>query len=408
MININKLDLTAKEQNILSILDCIIDMGDTSTVDIAKQTGLSMSTISRVINILKTKSLIVNHGKEVTELGRRPEILCFNKDYGQTIYMNISKNAITGYIANMEGRILDKNEYFFEEEITLDLFLKALGQVYNDLISSRKSNRDSILALGISVPGVVDPQTNKIHRIPNIYSFNEINLVQHIHSILKIPTIISNNARLSAMGQKFECYNAVDNLVCIDFSYYGIGAGVVVNGKVLHGFNNAAGEIGEMFFDRQNFNSENDSNIGCMEAYSGLKAMFDRLENLMNCGKATTLKGLMEQRNVKKLNLDIVEESIRQQDYDVQEIFDDIAKVWAMGIINIYALLDPQLIILGGIVTDKNVLTLNKIKHFVGKAINYEPNIQLNNIGDKAQIAGGTYALKQYVFNNIIAYKAIE
>lgn len=408
MININKLELTAKEQNILNILDCIIDMGDTSTVDIAKQTGLSMSTISRVINILKTKGLIVNHGKEVTELGRRPEILCFNKDYGQIIYMNISKNVIIGYLANMGGKILDKNVYLFEEEITLDLFLKALGKVYNDLIKSRKSNRDSILALGISVPGVVDPQTSTIHRIPNIYSFNEINLVQHIHSILEIPTIISNNARLSAIGQKFECYNTVDNLVCIDFSYYGIGAGVVINGKVVHGFNNAAGEIGEMFFDRQNFNNTNDSNIGCMEAYSGLKAMFDRLENLMSCGKAIILKELMEKLNVKELNLDIVEESIRQQDYDVQELFDDIAKVWAMGIINIFALLDPQLIILGGILNDRNILTLNKIKHFVGKALNREPNIQLNSIGDKAQIAGGTFALKQFVFNNIIAHKAIK
>lgn len=407
MININKLDLSAKEQNILSILDCIIDLGETSTVDIAKQTGLSMSTISRVINILKSKNLIVNHGKEVTELGRRPEILCFNKDYGQIIYMNISKNEITGYLADMDGKMLDKNEYLFKEEITIELFLKALGEVYDNLIKSRKSKKDSILGLGISVPGVVDPDTNTIHRIPNIYSFNEINLVEHIHSILEIPTIISNNARLSAIGQKIECYNHVDNLVCIDFSYYGIGAGVVVNGKVLHGFNNAAGEIGEMYFDRHNFSIDNDSNMGCMEAYSGLKAMFDRLYKIMDRGKAAILKEMMQNQGTKELNLEIVEEAIRQQDYDVQEVFDDIVKVWSMGIINVYALLDPEMVVLGGIVNSNNTLTLSKVTHFVGKALNCKPNIRLNSIGDRAQISGGTFALKQYVFNKIIANKAI-
>ena len=98
MIDINKLSLSAKEQNILKILNTIINNVEVSSIDIGKDTNLSVSTISRVLNLLKNKGIIINVGKEQTDIGRHPEILRLNSDFGHIVFIDIYHEKIISYL----------------------------------------------------------------------------------------------------------------------------------------------------------------------------------------------------------------------------------------------------------------------------------------------------------------------
>jgi len=408
MIDINKLKLSAKEQNILSILNTIINGGEVSSIDIGKETGLSVSTISRVINLLKNKDIIINIGKEQTDIGRHPEILRLNSDYGHIVFIDIYYAKIISYLTNLDGKILDTEEYFFEQGLNLDLFKEGLTDVYNKLLKNTEHSNINILAVGMSVPGVVNETNNTISRIPNIYSFNEINLSDYIENIISAPVVLCNESSLSAMGLAYEIYPERNILVYIAITEpTGIGAGIVINGKPHKGATNAAGEIGSMFVDIDNFDVEYD-NVGSMESNAGVGKLIAELDDAISKGKATRLKALMDEQGAKKANIDLIEQAIQMLDYDVQEIYDRYIKIWAMSIINVIMIIDPDVIVLGGRVSPNNQLTLEKIRYFIKKGTYSEPDIRVSEIGSRATLIGGLNMTRGYIFNNILANIAIN
>lgn len=405
MITIDLLSLSTREQNIARILNCFIGQEGVSSSDISRDTGLSGSTISRVLNHLKEKQIIVNVGKEQTDLGRRPEVMRFNRDFGYMVFLDFYRDRIISYLADLDDNVINKEELTFEEEITLDVFQQGIKTIFGRLIQNQFA---PILAAGISIPGVVNEDDNTISRIPNIYSFNEINLNDFMNEILHVPAIICNESSLMAVGHHIALYPHLNNMVYVSVTEpLGIGGGIILEGKLYKGANYAAGEIGSMFIDIRNFENCYE-NAGCMETIAGLSSLYDELTKTMEQGKATKLKALLQASNRKKLNLDLIEKAIVEADEDTRAIYETYIKTWALGILNIIALFDPELIIVGGKIKPSNVFTIEKIKQYVKKCTFNEPTIQPSELGEKAALVGGLYIVKDYVMNHNILQAAIK
>lgn len=412
MININKIELTEKEKNILLVLNAILSKGETSSNHIAKDTNLSLSTISRVLGTLRKKKVIVNRGKEVTGLGRRPELISFNKHYGHMIHFNIKAGSIAGYLLDLESNIISEHKKEFSQQATLAELVDIIKGVYDHLEESSIYGREKrkILAAGFSVPGLIDEKVRLVKRIPDLHPFNDLKAFDYLEQVLEVPVIINNMARLSAIGERNENYPYCENLVLFDVTnYLSIGSGIIINGKPFKGSNNAAGEIGDMFFERANFsNGYSKNTAGCLETYSSITVLYSKIYKALRDGKAPILKEIMDQKGTEKVTLNLVEQAIERQDFDVCEIYDDILKIWAIAIINIFSLIDPDILVLGGIIDETNTTTLNRLKYFVRKGLHYEPDIRLTTLGDRAQTIGGAYLLKQYVYNKIILNQVLE
>ena len=405
LITIDLLSLSTREQNIARILNCFIGQEGVSSSDISRDTGLSGSTISRVLNHLKTKEIIVNVGKEQTDLGRRPEVMRFNSSFGYMVFLDFYRDRIISYLADLDDNVINKEELTFEEEITLDVFQQGIKTIFGRLIQDGFA---PIFAAGVSIPGVVNEDDNTISRIPNIYSFNEINLNDFIRDILHVPAIICNESSLMAVGHHIALYPHLNNMVYVSFTEpLGIGGGIILEGKLYKGANYAAGEIGSMFIDIRNLENRYE-NAGCMETIAGLSSLYDELTKIMEQGKAKKLKELFQASKRKKLNLDIIEQAIRDADGDTQEIYETYLKTWALGIINIIALFDPEIVIIGGKIKPSNTFTIDRIKQYVRKGTFNEPNIQPSEIGEKAALVGGLHIVKNYVMNHNILQAAIK
>lgn len=408
MIDINKLKLSAREQNIAKILNCIVNGEEVSSLDIGKKTGLSVSTISRVLSLLKEKRIIVNVGKEHTGIGRRPDLLRLNKDFGHIVFLDVFQGGIVSYLADLNNNILNKEEFFFDQDITLNAFKEGITKVYDQLVKKENMRGVPILAAGISIPGVVNDSDNTISRIPNIYNFNEINLSSFITDILDVPAIICNESCLAAVGLKIERYPEYDNLVYVSFTEpMGIGGGVILDGKLYKGTNNAAGEIGNMFIDITNFD-ENYQSPGCMETIAGLENLYNELLSVFYQGKAQILKDLYSASGRTKLNIDLIEQAILANDSDTEEIYDRYIRIWAIGIINIVSLFDPRIIIIGGKIKPNNKWTLDRIKQYVKKGVYCEPKLKISQMSEKAAFIGGLHTTKSYVFNNLLLKEALS
>ena len=409
MININKLELTEKEQNILNILNAILASEEISPNDIAQQTGLSPSTLSRVLNKLKKKKMIMDVGKENTEKGRRPGLVSFNGDYGQLLHFNITHDSITGYIANVGGTVYDEYQVYFGDDSSLENVTFALNSVYEKLAKKNFSSKTRILASGISLPGVVNEKDRLVQRIPDVFSFNDIDVFDYAERLLKTPVIVNNVSRLGAIGQHIGSYPEYKNIVYLNITNsIGIGAGILINGELLKGSNYYAGEVGYLYFDLKNFSDDPKENIGCLENYAGLKILYERIMDVVDRGGAGVLRALMAKEKPYKLNLRLIERAAEQGDGDVISILENVLKVWSMVIININLLINPDLIVIGGAVSPENTYILNRIQDMVSRDQFFNPDIRVDRLGDKAQLIGGIYLLQRYVYNNIIAKEAIR
>lgn len=403
MININKLDLSGKDQNILCILNCIREMGEVSSNDISKKTGLSPSTVSRVIKFLLKKNLVTKKGKEITELGRRPELLSFNKNYGYLVHFSITSEFILGCISDLNGNILDEEKTDINSDVKTNTVLDIIKSIYTVLQDRNNIKKEKILAGSIGIPGIVDEERMVVHKIPNLADWENKNIFSLIKQALKVPVIVNNDSWLSAIGEKIRFLNNYSNVVLIKItSDAGIGAGLVIDNKLFTGSRNAAGEIGYMFFNQDNFEKYSNNRLGCLERYSGIKELYKNLYKAINDNKANILKELISKSDKKKINLELIEKAVRLGDKKVEKILDNAVRVWSIAIINICALLNPDVVVLGGVISKENQLILNRIRNYVEKGLYYTPIIRVSDIGERAQVIGGIHTLLNYVMNHIL------
>ncbi|MEI8200480.1 MAG: ROK family protein [Eubacteriales bacterium] len=404
MIRIDKIGANEKENNILSIIECIVNTDEISTNEIMGASKVSSATVSRGINFLKQKNLIVINGKGITECGRRPEIYSLNAVFGYVIHYEFCTGKISGCLADLSGTILSEVEAPIDLEPSIKILQTELISIRDQMILEAQISKDKILAAGISVPGVVDENYLHIERIPNIYNLQNINVLEGIKEALDLPVIINNVSKLATIGEKYTSYPDCKHMVFMNFTdSYGIGGGIIINGELYYGNRRSAGEIGDMFFNQTNFETEYHNNMGCLESYSGIQILYNRLNDAMGIGRARILQQLLDESGNKVLNLDIIEQAVVKQDYDVCEILDEITKIWSSAIINIFSLIDPEILVIGGAISSQNQTIINKIKFFVSKGLYRTPDIRASDLGYRAQVIGGIYLLKEFVYNKIIA-----
>ena len=407
MIDINRHSLSEKQNNIIKVLGSVIDKQEAQTIDIQKETGLSISTISRVISLLKQKKLLVITGKERIAKGRHPLVMKFNFDYGHIVHMDITPSGIYGCIANLSGKIIAKDQIHFDDsELTLAFLLASIKRIF-DSFASRKEF--SVLAAGLSLPGVVNDKKRTVERIPDIFAFDNTDIFALTEDMLKIPVIINNVPGIAAVGERILNYPE-----CSDFVYLniiqniGIGAGIITGGKLLRGKDGIAGEVGDFYFDRKSFLGEPSKSIGRLEEYAGLRALYNKAEMLLNDGGAQNLKRTLQDGTGNKVNLRIIESSINDGDKDLEKIYLDVIKVWVILIIDIVLMINPEVIVIGGAVDEDNTMTQRVINEMLKEELFVEQTVQLSKKSSDAVFAGGLYMLKSYVFSNIIAIKATE
>ena len=402
MIDVDRRSLTEKQNNVIKVLGAIIDKPEAQTSDIQKETGLSVSTISRVISLLRQKNLLVITGKERTAKGRYPLVMKFNFDYGYIVHIDLTPQGVSGCIANLSGNIIKiKQEEFKGNTLSIEFLIDSIKHLYKSLAEEKKY----ILAAGISLPGIVKERV--LSRIPDLSALNDTDIYTLIEKSLCVPVIINNVPGVAAVGELICSYPESSSLVYLNIMQnIGIGAGIIVGGKLIKGKDGIAGEVGDFFFDRKSFSGEASRSVGRLEEYAGLSSLYERADQLIKNGGALNLKNFLEQTEHKKLTLSLIEQSIDAGDEDLKSIYIEVIKVWAILIIDFVLMLNPEIIVIGGAVREENKMTQQVINEMLEKELFVKQTIELSKKG--TVFAGGMHMLKSYVFSNIIARKATE
>ena len=377
-----------KQRNLLMLLYALDDAGEATAAYLAEQTGLSVATISRGLTLLKSKKLIVQRRKEAAEVGRRPDVFSINGAYAHCMYCCLDGDSLRGYLLDLRGKVVARHVLEANSQMKVEDFLEKLETLQKVMLEKKRSS-GCVLTVSLAIPGLADMSSGVISRIPNFPYFENVNLAELVQEKLGLPCFVYNAARLSAMGAYLQNDGQMENLVYMDVTGdCGIGAGIVLGGQLYEDRNCLAGEIGDMVIRAETERWGDSRNQGALEREAGLSAVFREAKNLLDRGLAPELQRLLEKQGEEALSLTLLEKAAAEFDLDVYSLLNKTTKAWAAAIVNISALLAPDVIILGGAVHQGHKLIEKMLQHHLHHMYHRPISLQLAKKGADTHVLG--------------------
>ncbi|MBI4758101.1 MAG: ROK family transcriptional regulator [Chloroflexi bacterium] len=377
-----------------AILDLIRERGPISRTDVARQLHLSQATVTRIVQkLLDDKFLIeVAHGNSVT--GRKPILLQFNYKASLIVGVDQGGTKIAGALADLEGELLAWQRVSYEPGNDRARRLDKLLAVIADLlVAAPETNGDgprTIRGIGIGVPGVVR-RDGTVVWAPAL-GWRDLPLKQIVKERFGIPTFVENDTNLAALGELwFGAGKGLRNLISISVGT-GIGAGLIVDGRLYRGRTDSAGEIGYVVTDRTQLGRTFDG-FGPLETLASGPAITERARALLADGRPSRMHDLVG-GDLSSLTAKEVCQAAREGDPTAQQIVSDTASTLAIALSNAISLFDPDVVILNGGVFRSADLFLDPIRQRLQGTVPDLPPIVVSPLGEDAVVKGAiAYAI---------------
>jgi len=280
-----------------------------------------------------------------------------------SIGVDLGGTNISSAIINRQGEIASslKIRTLAEKgkEATIKRIIKA---IYNNIAQSTIA-ADDVIGIGIGAPGPLDIKRGIINFAPNLPGWRDVPLQKILEDEFNMKIVLENDANAAAWGERcFGAGQGVNNLVCFTLGT-GIGGGIIIDGKIYHGNNCGAGELGHMTVNKDGPRC-NCGNYGCLEAYSSAIGIKNRIKNRIQEGiKSEFLNFDGDDQLFKSLRLKSIFEAARKGDSLTSDIVEEAISYLGIAIANMANILNPEMVILVGGITnegDKLLIPLRK------------------------------------------------
>ena len=230
------------------IRDLIRMNGPITKVELARLSGASVPTVNKIVNQMEIDGEVCRTNEDSNTVGRKAAAYVLNKDAGYFVVFFIQNGCITAGLAGIDGELIRKIAFSPD----MDSAEKVNGVLYEavDLFLSQIP-ADKLTAIGLGIPGVIDAE-NHISAIPTVPCWEGTDLQSVLEERYHVTVFIENDVKLMTVGlYRKEFADYCRNMIFL-YVAQGLGAGIVINGRLYKGSSNFAGEYGFMlpWFDR--------------------------------------------------------------------------------------------------------------------------------------------------------------
>ncbi len=329
--------LYIRDLNQASIFRLINKYGPISRKDLANNTDYSTATVTNHVNRLLTSGYVIETEKGDSTGGRKPVYLDVSPNKAYIIVISIEVKRIEVILFNLKLSI----EYRVSFSINgkpIDIIKNVLNEI-EFILKDRNIKEESIIGIGVSVPGLIDREHNSLVFAPNL-GWANVPIADLIKERFALPVVVENEANGAALGEIEFGNSEIDNMVYVSINE-GIGCGIIFNGKLYKGSSGNAGEFGHIIIDRSGPNCHC-GNKGCWEAMASENFIVNAVNEKLN----------------ENLNIEDIYELAKQDNQVVINILKTAGINIGIGLRNIINSLNPEYLILGG-------NNISKIKEYI-------------------------------------------
>lgn len=368
------------------IIHYYIANGDATIAEICKEMNLSIPTVTKLISELQEDGYIQDFGKQETSGGRKPSIYGLNPTSGYFVGVDVLHDQINCAAVDFKGDKLRIEENIPYKLENTPAALEQLCLRIDEFIDSLVIPREKILSIGVNISGRVNPVSGYSY---SIFYFEEKPLSEILEERLHIKIYIENDTRAMAYGEYMQgVVKGEKNILFVNMSW-GLGLGIIIDGKVYYGKSGFSGEFGHFCF----FNNEilcHCGKKGCLETEASGSALHRLLLERYREGSSTILAPKIEAQE--EISLADLIEAIQKEDVLSIEILEQIGINLGKGIAGLMNIFNPELVVLGGLLSQTGEYLSLPIKSAIRKyslnLVSQDTEIKLSKLGERAGILG--------------------
>ena len=366
---------TIRDINRQIVLNYVREREPISRAEIARETALQRSTISAIVESLTEEGLVEEVGEGESTGGRRPTLLRLRTKEAIAVGVAITPSCTTIATSDLAGRIVEQEEFPTNPDPD-----QALGEVMALIRKLSLGNAGSIEAVGVSLPGLVDPSTGTAVYVP-YFKWRDIPIAKKIGEAVGLPVIIDNDANAVALAELWfgrpEVSDARDFILVLVAE--GVGTGIIFDGQVYRGQRGAAGEFGHMIIGTQAPVPCSCGNRDCWEAFSSEGAAVARYLKLSG-----------EQLRPHFGFRELVDRALGGEDHARFALI-ETAHYLGIGISNLVVGFSPEAVVVGGEIARAWPLVEDALRETIEHSVRRglaSAQIMPSTLGEKPELRG--------------------
>lgn len=366
-----------RQLNLSAVLDTIREHSPISRSEIARQLNMSIPTAMRLVDELCEEDLVRWSGSAESTGGRPRNLFEFNADGYAVVGLDLGGTKMFGTVADLGGHV-QAEIYRPWKSTAAEETLEQVCELIENLLDEPRPPGQLMRGIGIGAPGITLFDSGVVTWAPSL-GWRDLPLKDILTERFDLPVVIENDVNLAALGEVgFGAAQGASNAACIAIGT-GIGSGIVIDRKIYRGFHQSAGEVGYLPPGIQYLGRRYDE-FGALESIASGTGIERRARRLLEeQGQPLPKSGP---------SAEAVFQADRNGEPWARQIVLETVDYLAFAIAVISAILDPQVIVLGGGVSRSAEALLEPILKKLEGVIPVRPNLVQSTLGSRAAVMG--------------------
>jgi len=372
--------LSVRELNRRRVIDTLRELGVASRADLARRTGLSRSTVSGLVAEMRDEGLVVDRPEAGAEApavgaGRPPTLIGLGPQAGAALGIDFGKRHLAVVVADLSHTLLAEDRREMDEGYDFAHGMDAATELVEELLERSGVATNQVIGVGLGLPGPIHGPTGQVGSSAILPGWVGLHVAVEMEARLGLPVRVDNDANLGALAELFwGAGRGASDLVYLKVAT-GIGAGLVIRGRLFHGAGGTAGEIGHLTIDEHGPLCRC-GNRGCLETFAAGDALVELLRSSL--GHELTAE-------------EIVHQAV-EGDVACRRAIADAGRHLGHAVGAICNLINPSRVVVGGSIGQAGELLLGEMQEAVRRravlSAAQDVEIVAGVLGERAEVLG--------------------
>lgn len=382
-----------------ALLNLLIEHGWQTIAELSSSLGVSVPYTTKTLNELIEDGLIEVTGKKDNYSKRAPKIYDLIATSGYFLGIDTGKQSLTFGICDFCGNMVAEPELIhFDYQDTPECFDRFINLI-NEYIQRSGIARSQIKKACMSIGGRVNPEIGCAY---NYFTCTEMPLAEALTERLDLPFCIDNDTRCMTYGEylKGVC-KGLKNIIFVNVSW-GIGIGIIFDGKLYLGKSGFSGEIGHMHI----YNNDiicHCGKTGCMETETSGSALLRKMKEALENGGTSVLSDKVKNQH-QELTLQDILDAIKKEDVLSIETLQKVAVELGTNLAGIINIFNPEMLVIGGDLSVTGAYLTQPIcmgiKKFSLNMVNEDSQVAASTLKEHAGLIGACLMARSKYLNN--------
>lgn len=392
-----------KQINAGRVYKLIDQFGPISRIDLSKLSSLAPASITKITRELIEAHLIHETTvQEATSRGRPAVGLQTNNQGWQFLSMRLGRGYLAIALHELGGDVLIDTKIEVHEVDQDDVMARLLYEI-EEFFESYSEQLDRVTSIALTLPGLVNSDQGVVLQMPH-YNVKNLNVAEEIFKVTGLPVFVANDTRAWALAENlFGHSQDCDNSVLISI-HHGLGAGIILDGRVLQGRHGNIGELGHIQINRQGEDCHC-GNKGCLETVASSQAIRDEVTKRLARGEASLLS------EYEDISVEAICEAAVKGDTLAINVIEKLGEHLGSAIAIVINLFNPEKVLIGGVINQAKDILYPAIERCISEQSLpvYTEDLQLvESRFYKQATMPGAALVKQALYDGLLLMKVIE